>query len=180
MHHNFFRLDELLLSDDLVQQFLKALSCVTMPANILRYYLSQKLLKACNYNENQFNSLIDSVIREVYIEIPDSGNVTKFYGNIFKTISHFKTKLEKLKNEKTREKRSSYLKNLIEELRNVLDKQKPILNLKDYCPWLANFHSTDFETVLEIPGQYNGLQKPLPQYHVKIAGFKGKVRSFLK
>lgn len=170
----FFRLDELLLNDDLVHLFLKALSCVSLPANIVRYYLNNALLQACNKPQKEFNTVVDSVIQAIYIDKPDSRDVTKFVGNAFKTVSGHKSHVEKLKKEKDPQKRLTALKQLDDELRSVAHvKRSP--NLKDYCPWLANFHSVDFGKGLEIPGQYTGLKKPLPQYHVKIAGFHPKV-----
>lgn len=173
----FFRLDELLLNDDLVHLFLKALSCVSLPANILRYYLNNAFLQACNKPQKEFNTVVDSVIQVIYTEEPDSRDVTKFLGNAFKTISGFKSRLEKLKKEKDSQKRIAAIRHLDDELRSVAQAKRKSPNLKDYCPWLANFHSVDFGKVLEIPGQYTGLKKPLPQYHVKIAGFHPKVSS---
>ncbi|XP_064117191.1 DNA-dependent protein kinase catalytic subunit-like [Macrobrachium nipponense] len=43
--------------------------------------------------------------------------------------------------------------------------------LKSYSPWLASFQSSRYSHVIEIPGQYSGLSKPLPEYHVKISNF---------
>ncbi|CAB4045005.1 DNA-dependent kinase catalytic subunit-like, partial [Paramuricea clavata] len=48
-------------------------------------------------------------------------------------------------------------------------------NLKDYSPWLSTFQTRSETYQLEIPGQYTGRNKPLPEYHVKIAGFDEKV-----
>jgi len=48
-------------------------------------------------------------------------------------------------------------------------------NLKEYSPWLFNFQSSNYTHTLEIPGQYTGRGKPLPEYHVKIAGFDERV-----
>ncbi|XP_030839871.1 DNA-dependent protein kinase catalytic subunit [Strongylocentrotus purpuratus] len=43
-------------------------------------------------------------------------------------------------------------------------------NLKEYSPWFTAFQTLRGDE-LEIPGQYDGSKKPLPAYHVKIAGF---------
>ncbi|XP_070581112.1 DNA-dependent protein kinase catalytic subunit-like [Ptychodera flava] len=48
-------------------------------------------------------------------------------------------------------------------------------NLKEYSPWLSEFQPINYDRELEIPGQYRGRSKPLPEYHVKIAGFDEKV-----
>eukprot|EP00731_Ephydatia_muelleri_P028749 Em0020g393a len=47
--------------------------------------------------------------------------------------------------------------------------------LKNYSPWLHNFDPTSVGHAIEVPGQYDGKSKPLPEYHVKIAGFDEKV-----
>lgn len=66
--------------------------------------------------------------------------------------------------------------------------------LKNYSPWLHNFDPTSIGHAIEVPGemgrcgvcacvkwspqntgQYDGKSKPLPEYHVKIAGFDEKV-----
>ncbi|XP_063961376.1 DNA-dependent protein kinase catalytic subunit-like [Lytechinus pictus] len=47
-------------------------------------------------------------------------------------------------------------------------------NLKEYSPWFTAFQSLQGDE-LEIPGQYDGSKKPLPAYHVKIAGFEETV-----
>ncbi|KAI8883147.1 hypothetical protein K501DRAFT_333495 [Backusella circina FSU 941] len=47
--------------------------------------------------------------------------------------------------------------------------------LKSYSPWLAKFKIGDHVEDLEIPGQYDGLNIPYPEYHAKIARFDGSV-----
>lgn len=170
------RLDELLLSDELVQLFLKALSSVSMPANILRYHLG-RLLKSHTEGQEKFRSLVDSIIEEIYSEQPDSGDVTRFHGNAFFKIAEYQNHLISLKN-LTLSHACRKVRDLDERVKTLLrvsTRELPV-NLKDYCPWLANFHSAEFNYSLEIPGQYTGIKKPLPQYHVKIAGFAPKVR----
>lgn len=163
-------MDELLINNELVNLFLKALSCISVPANILRYYLDFLL-----GNKIETTS-IDRVIQTIYNENPDSGDVTKFYGNAFKTIAEYKKHLERLKTEKNADTRRNQIKKLRVEISKMLNNRKQIsLKLKDYCPWLANFRFVNLDVPLEIPGQYTGLQNPLPQYHVKIAGFQPKV-----
>ncbi|KAJ8280685.1 hypothetical protein GJAV_G00057750 [Gymnothorax javanicus] len=49
-------------------------------------------------------------------------------------------------------------------------------NLKEYSPWLSNFRADVLKTQLEIPGQYDGRSKPLPEYHAKIVGFDERVK----
>uniref|UniRef100_A0A3Q4MQ59 DNA-dependent protein kinase catalytic subunit n=1 Tax=Neolamprologus brichardi TaxID=32507 RepID=A0A3Q4MQ59_NEOBR len=63
-----------------------------------------------------------------------------------------------------------YLKNMI------LQKFKEPGNLKEYSPWLSGFKADSFRNELEIPGQYDGRSKPLPEYHAKITGFDERVK----
>ncbi|KAL5017908.1 hypothetical protein ScPMuIL_003630 [Solemya velum] len=61
-----------------------------------------------------------------------------------------------------------------------IEKQKaeklfPPETMKEYCQWLADFNPNTEGRELEIPGQYTGLSKPMPEYHVKIAGFDQRV-----
>ncbi|XP_068093458.1 DNA-dependent protein kinase catalytic subunit isoform X2 [Hyperolius riggenbachi] len=49
-------------------------------------------------------------------------------------------------------------------------------NLKEYSPWMSNFKPEFSRNELEIPGQYDGRSKPMPEYHVKISGFDERVK----
>ncbi|KAG1168656.1 hypothetical protein G6F71_008958 [Rhizopus microsporus] len=72
------------------------------------------------------------------------------------------------------------LKKLAAYVDDVVMKQKPSSRsgadlLKSYSPWLASFKSSEFEEQLEVPGQYNGLSKPYPELHAKVASIDGRV-----
>lgn len=154
--------------------FLKALSSVTMPENILSDHL-KKLLQTIGESKSEFNRLVDSVVEAAYGEKYDSGDVTKFRGNAYKSIAGYRKNVESLRKEKTAKRRSAIISDLIKRLKNLSRGSK---NLKDYSPWLAHLHPMEFNCTLEIPGQYTGMRKPLPQYHAKIAGFAPKVVIF--
>lgn len=49
-------------------------------------------------------------------------------------------------------------------------------NLKEYSPWMSEFRVEFLRQELEIPGQYDGKSKPLPEYHVRISGFDERVK----
>ncbi|KAM4688942.1 DNA-dependent protein kinase catalytic subunit [Discoglossus pictus] len=49
-------------------------------------------------------------------------------------------------------------------------------NLKEYSPWMSEFRPECLKHELEIPGQYDGKSKPMPEYHVKISGFDERVK----
>lgn len=62
----------------------------------------------------------------------------------------------------------------IQKMNDWRSRTPPPSNVKEYSPWLFNF-SSYYTHTLEIPGQYTGKEKPLPEYHVKIAGFDERV-----
>uniref|UniRef100_F6UGH4 DNA-dependent protein kinase catalytic subunit n=1 Tax=Xenopus tropicalis TaxID=8364 RepID=F6UGH4_XENTR len=55
------------------------------------------------------------------------------------------------------------------------EQQKEPGNLKEYSPWMSGFKPEFLRNELEIPGQYSGRSKPMPEYHVKISGFDERV-----
>lgn len=54
--------------------------------------------------------------------------------------------------------------------------QKEPGNMKEYSPWLSSFKAEMLQNELEVPGQYDGKSKPLPEYHAKITGFDERVK----
>ncbi|KAL0188811.1 hypothetical protein M9458_015910, partial [Cirrhinus mrigala] len=54
--------------------------------------------------------------------------------------------------------------------------QKEPGNMKEYSPWLSSFKAETLQNELEVPGQYDGQSKPLPEYHAKITGFDERVK----
>jgi DNA-dependent protein kinase catalytic subunit len=60
-------------------------------------------------------------------------------------------------------------------MRNKLSKSQGAGLLKEFSPWLHGFQANSYTETLEVPGQYSGKSEPLPEYHVKIAGFDEKV-----
>ncbi|KAF7660907.1 hypothetical protein LDENG_00272900 [Lucifuga dentata] len=100
-----------------------------------------------------------------------------------KFIKKFAKDVEKLlgpKGSKLFEKRKekSFLRQ-VDELRESMHrspKDPEPGNLKEYSPWLSGFKSDTFCNELEIPGQYDGRSKPLPEYHAKITGFDERVK----
>lgn len=66
---------------------------------------------------------------------------------------------------------------IVGKLKSKLESQSAApKSLKEYSAWLANFDPLKYQ--MEIPGQYHGLTKPLPEYHIKIAGFNQNVVTF--
>ncbi|KAJ8958552.1 hypothetical protein NQ314_006391 [Rhamnusium bicolor] len=160
-------LDKLLLSDEMVDKFLRALSYVSVPAGVLRYYVGKMYNSD---NENNITANQNSIMDEIFGETPDSGKVSNMQGNMFKKIGKFKKDFAKMMGTK-KTKMKDDLKKINGELANMLKSEKASSLLKDYCPWLANFSANRLSIDLEIPGQYDGQKLPLTQHHVKISGF---------
>ncbi|XP_024136141.1 DNA-dependent protein kinase catalytic subunit isoform X1 [Oryzias melastigma] len=97
-----------------------------------------------------------------------------------KFIQEFSKKVEKLFGpggsqlfEKKRDK--GFLKEIDKLLEAMRGISKEPGNLKEYSPWLSGFKADAFNNELEVPGQYDGRSKPLPEYHAKITGFDERV-----
>ncbi|XP_024434002.2 DNA-dependent protein kinase catalytic subunit isoform X1 [Desmodus rotundus] len=54
---------------------------------------------------------------------------------------------------------------------------KPPGNLKECSPWMSDFRVEFLRNELEIPGQYDGKGKPVPEYHARVAGFDERVKT---
>ncbi|KAF4110944.1 hypothetical protein G5714_007975 [Onychostoma macrolepis] len=59
---------------------------------------------------------------------------------------------------------------------SMKNSQKEPGNMKEYSPWLSSFKTETLKNELEVPGQYDGQSKPLPEYHAKITGFDERVK----
>ncbi|XP_054564392.1 DNA-dependent protein kinase catalytic subunit isoform X1 [Eptesicus fuscus] len=62
-------------------------------------------------------------------------------------------------------------------LLKMRDDSKPPGNLKECSPWMSDFRVEFLRNELEIPGQYDGKGKPMPEYHARIAGFDERVKT---
>lgn len=90
---SIFRLNRL-CSENIIDEFLKALASVANPTSILRYYID-KLFKACNSQEN-FNVAKQQFLNEFYCESSNYKSVTSFRGVIFKKIEKYGKQIKDL------------------------------------------------------------------------------------
>ena len=51
--------------------------------------------------------------------------------------------------------------------------------LKDYSSFLGSFQSSDFSAKVELPGQYSGWARPVPERHIQIVAFEPTVLPFM-
>ena len=70
------------------------------------------------------------------------------------------------------------VKALLSEMNDVVSTAlRPPGTLKEYSQFLADFQAANYDQDLELPGQYTGLHKPLPELHVRINSFDERVNT---
>ncbi|KAJ3665343.1 hypothetical protein Zmor_000841 [Zophobas morio] len=178
------KLDNILLSDSRIDEFLKALSFIGVPASILMYF-NRKIVKSIQTNDlDQAKNILKYLSDDLFNCKPDSRDVSLMQGNMFKKITKFDKDFKNF--ERLLNKSSTKSADLIKPLKKIDDELGVILRdereakknsklLKDYCPWLSNFSAHKMDVDLEIPGQYDGNKLPLTQHHIKISGFNPNV-----
>ncbi|XP_069777633.1 DNA-dependent protein kinase catalytic subunit isoform X2 [Narcine bancroftii] len=67
-------------------------------------------------------------------------------------------------------------KNVTSDIEKHVSKLEAPGNLKEYSPWMSEFKPEYLRNELEIPGQYDGKSKPLPEYHAHISGFDERIK----
>jgi DNA-dependent protein kinase catalytic subunit len=174
------KLDEILLGDERVDNFLSALSYVGIPASILLYYV-RKIKKACHLgNFTDIRSIQKHVLKQFFNCKPDSRDVSLMQGNMFKKIVKYEKDFKSLEgllsnasnaSKKIMDKLQKVESELVEMLLDSHEVKRYSGLLKDYSPWLANLSACKLNFDLEIPGQYSGNRLPLVQHHVKISSF---------
>ncbi|KAG8247052.1 hypothetical protein J6590_071022 [Homalodisca vitripennis] len=127
-------------------------------------------------------------INEIYLQMkteaypPEGGDRIK--GRAFSDLKKFTVEIEEVitkyfKKKLTKVQCENMLKEKLEAVK--LDnksketeiKRNKRIDLASFSPWLAD----GYEGEVEIPGQYTGESRPLPQQHVTIVGFKRHVQS---
>lgn len=175
------RLRSMLDKGGAVQNFVDALQQLTNPDMIFKdWWDSVK-------NELGKPSLDGKRIAEVYDDMYRllGDRNTDGHGPFRKKfIQKFAKDVERLlgpKGSKLFEKRKDkkfvqQVDDLVASMREFQSKNKEPGNLKEYSLWLNGFKADAFSSELEIPGQYCGRSKPLPEYHAKITGFDERVK----
>lgn len=77
----------------MVNKFLKALTYVSVPETILRYYIS-KMLKLNDLKE--IRAILSTVLKDVFEGTCDSKNIKAMQGGMFRNIQKFKKDFGKL------------------------------------------------------------------------------------
>ncbi|KAM7390735.1 hypothetical protein PAMA_008770 [Pampus argenteus] len=174
------RLRSMLDKGEAVKKFVDALQQLTNPDMIFRDwwdYVKNEMEKP-SFDKKKMSVLYD----EMYSSL---GNRNAGGHGMFRKrfIQKFAKDVEKLlgpKGSQLLEKRKdkTFVRK-VDELAGSMREfqfQKEPGNLKEYSPWLSEFKPDPFSNELEIPGQYDGRCKPLPEYHAKITGFDERVK----
>ncbi|XP_032407093.1 DNA-dependent protein kinase catalytic subunit [Xiphophorus hellerii] len=172
------RLRSMLDKGGAVKSFVDALQQLTNPYMIFKDWWESvnSEMEKSTFNKKQMG--------EMYEEMRSSlcdRNTQGHGGFRRKFIQKFSKDVEKLlgpNGSNLFEKRKN--KNFLQEVTKLMESmrgfQKEPGNLKEYSPWLSGFKADPFSNELEIPGQYDGRSKPLPEYHAKITGFDERVK----
>uniref|UniRef100_A0A3B5Q076 DNA-dependent protein kinase catalytic subunit n=1 Tax=Xiphophorus maculatus TaxID=8083 RepID=A0A3B5Q076_XIPMA len=172
------RLRSMLDKGGAVKSFVDALQQLTNPDMIFKdWWESVKSeMEKSTFNKKQMG--------EMYEEMRSSlcdRNTQGHGGFRRKFIQKFSKDVEKLlgpngSNLFEKRKNKSFLQEVTKLMESMRGFQKEPGNLKEYSPWLSGFKADPFSNELEIPGQYDGRSKPLPEYHAKITGFDERVK----
>ncbi|XP_031163630.2 DNA-dependent protein kinase catalytic subunit [Sander lucioperca] len=173
------RLRSMLDKGGAVKNFVDALQQLTNPEMLFKDWWDcvKNELEKPSFDKKRMGAMFD----EMHSSLGDRN--TGSHG-VFRTkfIKKFAKDVEKLlgsKGSKLFEKRTekSFVRqvdDLAASMRGWI-KEEPG-NLKEYSPWLSGFKADTFSNELEVPGQYDGRSKPLPEYHAKITGFDERVK----
>uniref|UniRef100_A0A673C7H7 DNA-dependent protein kinase catalytic subunit n=1 Tax=Sphaeramia orbicularis TaxID=375764 RepID=A0A673C7H7_9TELE len=172
------RLRSMLDKGGAVKNFVDALQQLTNPDMIFRDWWDsvKNELEKASFHKKQ----MDQMYEEMYSSLGDQN--TRSHGAFRKKfIQKFAKEVEKLlgtNGSKLFEKRKdrSFVRKVDDLAASMRGFQKEPGNLKEYSPWLSGFKAGPFSNELEIPGQYDGRSKPLPEYHAKITGFDERVK----
>ncbi|KAK6293153.1 hypothetical protein J4Q44_G00366540 [Coregonus suidteri] len=179
-HQEFVdRLQSLLDKGGAVRDFVDALQQLTNPEMLFKDWWDDVK------NECEKMSFDKKRMRDMYEEMYSSLGDQKSQGlGVFrrKFIQKFAKEVEKLLGPggaKLFEKRrdQAFLRQVeVDLIGSMRGFQREPGNLKEYSPWLSGFKADSLRNELEVPGQYDGRSKPLPEYHAKITGFDERVK----
>ncbi|KAK3917413.1 DNA-dependent protein kinase catalytic subunit [Frankliniella fusca] len=175
-------LGALLVNSSQQTDLIRAFSCLTYPSTILKEYIS-KVIEAVKLTPSDWAPLRE-ICEEFSLNYSDNNRCSQFIGkffhsfkkqNIFHLFNALLAAIEE-KNVTAVHDTIETLKSKFKEVKKLDERSiKPYSKLKDFSPWLAEFSSSKKNFCIEIPGQYNGDQKPNPERHITISGFNDTV-----
>ncbi|XP_072855016.2 DNA-dependent protein kinase catalytic subunit [Pogona vitticeps] len=160
-----------------VQEFVHALEQLSNPVMLFKDWTEdiRNELGKTKRNKNKIQQLYDGIYQNLgNLQAPGLGLFRKRFVQKFgmEFENHFGKGGTKLLNMKTADF-NTIVEPLLSKMR---DCQKEPGNLKECSSWMSEFKPEFLRTELEIPGQYDGKGKPLPEYHAKISGFDERIK----
>ncbi|XP_042320371.1 DNA-dependent protein kinase catalytic subunit [Sceloporus undulatus] len=171
------RIKSKLDQEGVVQDFVHALEQLSSPVMLFKDWTEdiRNEMGRTKRDKNTIQQLYDRMYQNLgNLHAPGLGLFRKQFIQKFGTEldSHFGKGGSKLLDMK-----SSAFNTVAESLLSKMREcQREPGNLKECSPWMSNFKPEFLRTELEIPGQYDGKGKPLPEYHAKISGFDERIK----
>ncbi|XP_013928118.1 PREDICTED: DNA-dependent protein kinase catalytic subunit [Thamnophis sirtalis] len=160
-----------------IQDFVHSLEQLSNPAILFKDWIEdvQNELGKTKKNTNNIQQLYDGMYQNLgNLDAPGLGWFRKQFINEFgrELDNHFGKGGSKLLDMNT----SIFSKVALSLWAKMKKCEKEPGNLKECSPWMSEFKPEFLRTELEIPGQYDGKGKPLPEYHAKISGFDERIK----
>ncbi|XP_029034556.2 DNA-dependent protein kinase catalytic subunit-like [Osmia bicornis bicornis] len=161
-----YEIRQILYNRSWIERFLAAMQYVVQPELYLIHYLGE-LIKNLPLGTS---TAIDIFMNKVYPNLRANRDSIK-PGSIFNEIAKYKNQIKGLERKKPEEIKRQ-IAQMVEQIKESLNRRRNKYKLIDYSPWLYNFS----EKNIEIPGQYTGNSRPIPQNHVKIMKIEPSVK----
>uniref|UniRef100_A0A0P4W3R0 non-specific serine/threonine protein kinase n=1 Tax=Scylla olivacea TaxID=85551 RepID=A0A0P4W3R0_SCYOL len=177
------RVESSLCKNSLFHHFVTAMSLIVVPENTLKKSFKKILLiKNKEDIEVALNNLVADHLK---VNNRSTRGMAGEKGEVFCKVGKLKKDVNVALTKEFGGKMEEFKRMPVEEIKKRLNSIRTVVNqrrkenapnqLKAYSPWLANFQASKHSDVLEIPGQYSGVSKPLPEYHVNISSFDENV-----
>ncbi|XP_056317923.1 DNA-dependent protein kinase catalytic subunit [Danio aesculapii] len=172
------KLKSLLDKGGVIQEFVDALQQLTNPEMLFKDWWDEvkNQLDKPNLDKKKMKHLYEEMT-----ELLGDAKSLRFGSYRRKFIQKFSKEVEKLLGAGgsklyERRKDKDFLQQVDRMAQSMRGFQKEPGNMKEYSPWLSSFKAETLKNELEVPGQYDGKSKPLPEYHAKITGFDERVK----
>uniref|UniRef100_A0A663E401 DNA-dependent protein kinase catalytic subunit n=1 Tax=Aquila chrysaetos chrysaetos TaxID=223781 RepID=A0A663E401_AQUCH len=159
-----------------VQDFVRSLEQLSNPIMLFKDWVEDvrnELVKA-QRNKNKLKEMYEGMYKNLgNLETPGLGLLRKRFIQAFgKDFDHYFGK----GGSELLDMKTSVFDAIVTSLLSKMNKtHKEPGNLKEYSPWMSEFKAEFLRNELEVPGQYDGRGKPLPEYHAKISGFDERI-----
>ncbi|XP_063182908.1 DNA-dependent protein kinase catalytic subunit [Chroicocephalus ridibundus] len=159
-----------------VQDFVRSLEQLSNPIMLFKDWVEDvknELVKA-QRNKNKLKEMYEGMYKNLgNLEAPGLGLMRKRFIQAFG--KDFDRHFGRGGSELLDMKASDFDEIAVSLLLKMNKNHKEPGNLKECSPWMSEFKAEFLRSELEVPGQYDGKGKPLPEYHAKISGFDERI-----